>query len=83
MFSIYYKPTKEYIAFYSPTKKKDILFSDDKPEVYDALFDILTTDGGYDGPIDDFEIKSVDDITNDGSQYLTDDSTFVSSAVIK
>lgn len=81
-YGIIFTPTNEYVSFYDDDNNKYILFTEDINKVKQALNDILIGDAGYDGPFDDFSIKTKD-IDTDGSEYISnDDSYFVSADVI-
>lgn len=82
-YGILYLPTKEWISFYDNEKSKEILFSDNLDKVKSAMFDILYTDGGYDGNPDDFSIRTKDvDKNFDGKELVTDKSVFVDSDIV-
>lgn len=75
-YAIYYKPTGEFVT-YNDKSGKRVLFTQDETLIKEALFNILFTDGGYDGDDSDFEIRIVNAST-DGSEYIKDDNMFVS-----
>lgn len=82
-YGILFLPTEEWISFYDNEKSKEILFSDNLDKVKSAMFDILYTDGGYDGNPDDFSIRTKDvDKNFDGKELVTDKSVFVDSDVV-
>ena len=82
-YGILFLPTKEWISFYDNENNKEILFSDNLDKVKSAIFDILYTDGGYDGDSNDFSIKTKDvDKNFDGKDLVTDKSVFVDSDVV-
>lgn len=66
-YAILYKPTDEYIAFFEDGKT--VLFTNNESKARDELADLLFTDGGYDGPSNDFQVVMVDADT-DGNEYI-------------
>lgn len=79
-YAIVYKPTNEYVSFFEDGKA--VLFTNDEKEIQKELHNLLFSDSGYDGDVDDFDIELVDVNTN-GGELVTDDNIFVSKAVIE
>lgn len=79
-YGIIYKPTKEYVSFYD--NGKAVLFTSSEAKVNEELFNLLYTDGGYDGNFEDFTIVVVDTETN-GSEFVKEDNIFVSKSLVE
>lgn len=79
-YAIVYKPTNEYVSFFEDGKA--VLFTNDEKEIQKELHDLLFSDGGYDGDIDDFDIELVD-VNTRGGEFVTDGNMFVSKALIE
>lgn len=83
-YGIMFKPTMEWIGWYDIDLKQDVLFTPDEDKAKNALFDVLNTDGGYDGNHDDFAVMSKEmPLEFNGSEYLTDNTVFVDSDIIR
>lgn len=78
-YGIMFKPTNEYVSFYKDGKA--VLFTPSENEINEELFNLLYTDGGYDGDPNDFSIVTVD-TEKDGNELVKEDNIFVEKYIV-